>query len=92
MDETLSRVLAAWVDAVRRRAGAVVVAVLLATAPLFWYAATHLGVNADNTSMLSEDLPFRQLYDQFARVFPILDNALLVVGTTNPVPCPRRCG
>ncbi len=75
----LNRFLVAWVDAVRRRAGLVLVAIGLATAILAAYAATHLGINTHHTGVLDSGLPFWEDYNAFGEVFPILDEALLVV-------------
>jgi len=52
----------AFVDA---RPALVVALVLAATVALGWYAATHLGVNADPNAMISEDLPFRAREREF---------------------------
>ncbi len=75
----LDAALDAWVGFVERRARFVVWSVLAATLMSLAWAATHLGVNSDNIRMLGEDLPVRQRHDEFARVFPNLTNALLVV-------------
>lgn len=75
----LDDALDAWVGSVERHARLVAWAVLLVTLGSLGWAATHLGVNSDNIRMLGEDLPVRQRHDEFARVFPNLTNALLVV-------------
>jgi hopanoid biosynthesis associated RND transporter like protein HpnN len=79
IDEVLSRGLIAWVDGVRRHARAVLVAIALVTVGLAGYAATHLGINTYFAAVLDDDLPFWEDYNAFAKVFPILDEALLVV-------------
>ena len=79
VDEVLSRGLVAWVDGVRRHARAVLVAVALVTVGLAGYAATHLGINTYFAAVLDDDLPFWEDYNAFGKVFPILDEALLVV-------------
>ena len=43
------------------------------------YATLFLGINSDNVRLVSEDLPSRRNHEAFARIFPNLDNALLVV-------------
>lgn len=53
--------------------------VLSATLLIGLYAALHLGVDSDNMAMLDPDLPFMRNNRAFARSFPTLDNALLVV-------------
>jgi hopanoid biosynthesis associated RND transporter like protein HpnN len=79
MERILSGALVAWVDGVRRRARAVLVATALVTGFVLVFAATHLGVNTHHTAILSDDMPFWKDYNRFAEVFPILDEALLVV-------------
>jgi hopanoid biosynthesis associated RND transporter like protein HpnN len=79
IDELLTRGLVAWVEAVRRRARPVLVATALASVVLLGYAATHLGITTRHTALLADDLPFWEAYLEFAEVFPILDEALLVV-------------
>ncbi len=75
----LDAALDAWVGLVERHARVVVWMVLAVTVASLGWAATHLGVNSDNIRMLGEELPVRQRHDEFARVFPNLTNALLVV-------------
>lgn len=75
----LDAALAGWVLWADRRARAVLRGALALTALALGWAATHLGVNSDNIRMLDEDLPVRQRHDEFARLFPNLTNALLVV-------------
>jgi hypothetical protein len=79
MEGLLSRALVAWVDGVRRRARGVLVATAFATLVLFSYAVTQLGVYTHHTAILSDALPFWKAYNEFAEVFPILDEVLLVV-------------
>jgi hypothetical protein len=52
---------------------------LALTLVLLVYAAVGLGINSDNVSLLDEDLPSRRALDEFSELFPILNNALLVV-------------
>ena len=75
----LTRFLVAWVGAVRLRARKVLVATALFTLACIAFTATHLGINTSHTALLSDDLPFWREYMAFAEVFPILDEALLVV-------------
>ncbi|MEE2679494.1 MAG: MMPL family transporter [Myxococcota bacterium] len=79
MQGSRSRFLVAWVDAVQRRAGAVLAAIGAVTLAVIAYAVLTLGVNTHHTAILSDDLPFWKHYHEFAEVFPILDEALLVV-------------
>jgi hopanoid biosynthesis associated RND transporter like protein HpnN len=75
----LTRSLDAWVDFARRRAAAVVAGVLSSTVLIALYTAFHLGVDSDNMAMIDPELPFMRNNREFARDFPTLDSALLVV-------------
>ncbi|TDJ14268.1 MAG: hypothetical protein E2O66_03475 [Deltaproteobacteria bacterium] len=79
MEGWLGRALVAWVEAVSRRAVPIIVATTVLTLLIGAYAATHLGINTDNNAIVSADLDFWQDYHEFAEVFPILDEAMLVV-------------
>lgn len=78
-EERLDAALAAWVAFADRRARPLLRAVLALTLLALGWAVTHLGVDSDNIRMLAERLPVRQRHDAFARVFPNLTNALLIV-------------
>jgi hopanoid biosynthesis associated RND transporter like protein HpnN len=78
-NENLARLLSDWVAAAYRHAHAVVVTTLLATLGLGVYAAGHLGVNSDNLAMVDPDVDFMRNQRAFSELFPILDNALIVV-------------
>jgi hopanoid biosynthesis associated RND transporter like protein HpnN len=78
-DDLVARNLSRWVRFVLAHAHRVAAAVLAVTLILLAYAATHIGINSDNLSLLDEDLPSRRALDEFAELFPILNNALLVV-------------
>ena len=79
LDGWLSARLTAWVEAVRRRASAVVQVCLLATLALGAYALSELRIDSDNLALISEDLPARRNHAAFAANFPNLESALLVV-------------
>ena len=79
IDAALEDLLAAWVEGVRRRALWVIgIGLLLAGGSLF-YAVGHLGVNANTEDLFDESLRFRQLRNQIARAFPLLEEVVLVV-------------
>jgi len=71
--------LVGWVDLVARRARLVLVLACVLTLPVGVYAALSLGIDTSHRALLSEDLDFWEDYNAFAEVFPILDEALLVV-------------
>jgi hopanoid biosynthesis associated RND transporter like protein HpnN len=78
-DDLVGRALSRWVMLVLAHPHRVVATVLVIALVLFAYAVTHLGINSDNVSLLDEDVPSRRALDEFAELFPILNNALLVV-------------
>jgi hopanoid biosynthesis associated RND transporter like protein HpnN len=79
LERRLAGLLRGWMDASRRRARTVLLASALATLGFGAYAAAHLGIDTRHTALLDDDLPFWRHYNDFASVFPILDEALLVV-------------
>jgi hypothetical protein len=79
MDDRLGRILAVWVAAAQQHARAVLIATFFLTVAALTYAGFALGVNMHHTAILDDDLPFWKQYNEFAEVFPILDEALLVV-------------
>ncbi len=78
-EDSLRGLLRAWIDLVDRRAGLVIGACAILTLFAGFHAATRLGINSDNTRMVAEDLPSRRNHEAFAKLFPNLDDALLVV-------------
>lgn len=79
IDETLARILSDWVDRARLHAGAVLLGCAAVTVAAAAFAVLHLGINSDNVRLIAEDLPSRRNYEAFAKLFPNLENALLVV-------------
>jgi len=79
LEETLGHVLGRWLDVVQRRAVWVVCLSLALTAGSLAYTVSYLGIDSDDASMLSEDLPFRALRRDFHRQFPPLADPLLLV-------------
>jgi len=75
----MGRVLSRWVGRVLAHAGRVATLVVLLTLLLLAFTITHLGINSDNVQLLDEDLPSRKALDEFAELFPILNNAFLIV-------------
>lgn len=79
LETLLNRALAKWVELVQRHARWVLALALAACAASALYVKDHLGVNSDQTAMLSPDLPYRQLERDFYDVFPHLEEPLVVV-------------
>jgi len=75
----LGDLLARLVAHVQRQAALVLAVTAVVTLALGAYAVRNLGVNADTARMFTSGNEFRELYEDFAQVFPILDEALLVV-------------
>ena len=79
MEDRLTGALAGWVASTSRRPRATAALLLAATGLLLPWTAANLGVNSDHLRLLSERLPFRQRFDELARLFPTTTNALLVL-------------
>ncbi len=78
-DDLIGRILTRWVRFVLAKAAPVVGSVLILALLLLGYTVAYLGVNSDNVSLIAEDVPSRRALDEFAELFPILNNAILVV-------------
>jgi len=79
LERRISDLLVRGADASRRHRKLVLGGAALLTALLGTYAALTIGVDTRHTALLDEDLAFWRFYREFAEVFPILDEALLVV-------------
>ena len=79
LERRLAGAIAAWMDGARRRAALVLAAAALASVLLALWTVQNLGIDTRHTALLDDDLPFWRHYNAFAEVFPILDEALLVV-------------
>ncbi len=79
IDAAVSAALVRWMACVRAQATSISGALLLASGLLGVYALTHLGIDSDNTKIVDSDVPSMVAHTQFSELFPILDNALIVV-------------
>ena len=79
IDDLLASALTRWVDAVDRHARPIVIALLVVTLGLLGYATQTLRINSDNLRLVGEDFPERMYHEEFGKLFPNLDNAMLVV-------------
>ena len=79
IDDLLASALTRWVDAVDRHARPIVIALLVVTLGLLGYATQKLRINSDNLRLVGEDFPERVYHEEFGKLFPNLDNAMLVV-------------
>ena len=73
----LDSALAWWTQTACRRARWVVLVLLPVSGFLGHYAVTHLSVDSDTGSMLSDDLAWRQEFRAYERAFPELGEACL---------------
>ena len=73
------RFLACWVDTARKAAVPILLVATLATGASLFYTVKHLGINTSTSDMLSSELPFRKLYDEYRRTFPNLRNNITIV-------------
>lgn len=79
LDRALADGLTRWVHAVADRGRWVVWSCIAVTLVLGAYAVLNLGINSDNTRILDDDVESMQRQREFSRLFPALDNALIVV-------------
>jgi len=79
LEAALGAALGRLVEAVQRHARLVLALTVVATLACGVFAATHLGVDTSVDRIFTSSREFKALYDEFAEVFPILDEALLVV-------------
>jgi hopanoid biosynthesis associated RND transporter like protein HpnN len=73
------RLLSWWVEFVQKKALPVVIIAILLSAGILFYSVRNVTLDADLTSMLSENLPFRKLEKDFLRALPNLKNTMVVV-------------
>jgi len=79
LEAALGRGLARLVAAVESHARLVLVITAVATLACGVFAVSRLGVDTSVDRIFTSSREFKALYDDFAEVFPILDEALLVV-------------
>lgn len=79
IERTLNRGVGRWVGYVQRQVRLVLVLTFALCVVAGVYVKDHLGVNSDQTAMLSADLPYRQLEKEFYDAFPHLREPLVVV-------------
>ena len=78
-EDRLARAIAHWVGAVHRHHRRAIGVVFGVTAVLLPVAVLNLGVNSDHTRMVSPDIPSQRDHHEFSKLFPILDEAILLV-------------
>jgi len=75
----LGQILAWWVDKVQRFALLTVILGIAATGGLLYYTVKNLGISTDTEDMLSEDLHFRIVYEDYKKAFPQYHKVVLIV-------------
>ncbi len=73
------RFLARWVDTARKAAVSILLVAALVTGASSFYTVEHLGINTSTSDMLSSELLFRKIYDEYRRTFPNLRNNITIV-------------
>ena len=81
----INRVMVGLVMMCWRRWAIVVPLAILATIGMGWWAGATLGLDTDESKLLSNDLPFKQAEDQMTKAFPS-EGSLLVVVIDAPTP------
>jgi hypothetical protein len=79
IERLLARGVSRCVQAADRRAWAILSIAAVPTGLAGVHVARNLGVNSDVVQNVAKDLPSRRNHDAFAKLFPNLENALLVV-------------
>jgi len=83
--DRVERWLLAWSRLVRRRARLIVALTPVLVALLGWYTARTLHVNTDTSSLVSDDLEYRRIYNAYQEAFPGgADQLVLVVEAATP--------
>ncbi len=68
-----------WVGVVQRHSLPVLAIAVLLTAATLFYSVANFKINVDTSSMISEDLPFRKIENDFSKAFPNLSDTIVVV-------------
>ena len=75
----IEKTLVAWAEWARRGGLLLTFAILALTGLAGYYAASHLKVNTDTSSMLDPDLPFQQRSAALREAFPQIKNDIIVI-------------
>lgn len=73
------KVIVRLVETSGRAAAGLLITIILLTAGLFYYTATHLSLDTNTVKMLDPRLPFRQLERELERAFPQFTDLIVVV-------------
>ncbi len=73
------QLLSVWVGSVQRHSLAVLITATVLAGLCLNYTMNNLGMNTDTLDMLSSDLPWRQLDNQYKKTFPQYRDRLVIV-------------
>lgn len=73
------RLLGAWVLLIQHNAVAILVVGALLTLVTFYYSTANFKINTDIHGMMSDKLPYRELYKEFSKAFPQQSDTIVVV-------------
>ncbi len=79
LTQLVARVVAATTGWSVRHNIVVIVVAIVSSVGAAWYSATHIGINTNTADMLSERLPWRQAYMEFAHAFPYFSDSIVIV-------------
>ena len=79
VERWLGRVVARCVGVAHSRAWTIIAITAVLTGVFGFYIAQNVGVNSDLVQNMAGHLPARQNFDAFTKLFPNLENAMLVV-------------
>ncbi|MEO5573259.1 MAG: MMPL family transporter [Gammaproteobacteria bacterium] len=82
-ENSYRKIIIRLVETCARNAAGLLIAVILVTAALFYYALSHLSLDTNTTNMLDARLPFRQLERELERAFPQFTDLVVVVVDAN---------
>lgn len=79
MLKPIEKALITWAEMARRGGPILLCLILLATGAAGWYAATHLKVNTDTSTMLDPELDFQERALALREAFPQIKEDIIVI-------------
>ena len=79
MLKLIENALIVWAEMARRGGAVLALVILAAAAAAGWYAAGHLKVNTDTSSMLDSELPFQKRSIALREAFPQIKTDIIVL-------------
>ena len=78
-DNLIARIAAAWVEFAQRHALVVATTMLLAAAGCAYYTVNAIGINTNNSDMISAKVDWRRTYLDYQQAFPQYTDSLVAV-------------